>query len=202
MFAIVVASQLAFWIGLSLAAQRYPSEYDWRFMTISSLLYPDRDPGGHALAQCGVVLSGLAGLAWALMLAGRHPRDADASASSAPWILAIGYALMAFAAAVPLGIAHIRKSHEILSVAAFLAICAGLAQSRFLAAIAVTPVVLAAVSQAYVHWALPQLPWVSLLWRTRGIPAYLSFAFWQGIACAVFTLLALGIASRRTLYFR
>jgi hypothetical protein len=208
---IVIASQLAFWCGLTLAAQHYPSEYDWRYMTISSLLYPDRDPAGHGFAQTGVVLAGLMGLAWALTLAGRRARGtARQGPSSGPWILAFGYACMAVAAAVPLGLGHIRKSHEVLSVAAFLALCIGLAQlamtmpsRRLLAGIAFAPVTLAAISQAYVHWALPHLPWVSLAWRARSIPAYLSFAFWQWIACAVFSLLALGLeAQEQTLILR
>ena len=201
--AIVVAGQLAFWCGLCLAARRYPSEYDWRYMTISSLLYSDRDPEGHGLAQTGVVLSGLAGLAWALALAARRPT----------WILAFGYGCMAVAAAVPQGLGHIRKSHEVLSVAAFLALCIGLARltvatgsgspvtvrrrtprARLLAALAFAPIALAAVSQAYVYGAQPHLPWVSLAWRARGIPAYLSFAFWQWIACALYSLYALGLS--------
>ena len=32
---------LLFWVGILMAAQRYPSEYDWRFMTVSRLLGAD-----------------------------------------------------------------------------------------------------------------------------------------------------------------
>ena len=35
---------LVFWSGLLAAVQRYPSEYDWRYITVSILLSPDRDP--------------------------------------------------------------------------------------------------------------------------------------------------------------
>jgi len=38
---------LAFWCGMLIAARSYPSEYDWRYMTISSLVYAERNPNGH-----------------------------------------------------------------------------------------------------------------------------------------------------------
>src|ERR1700678_414498 len=55
---------LAFWCGLWIAGALYPSEYDWRYMTISSLLYPDRNPDGYRWAWAGVALCGLGGLCW------------------------------------------------------------------------------------------------------------------------------------------
>jgi hypothetical protein len=33
----------------------------------------------------------------------------------------------------------------------------------------------------------PQLPWVGLEWRSQGVPAYLSFAFWEWVTCVVFS---------------
>lgn len=38
---------LAFWGGMLMAERSYPSEYDWRYMTISSLVYGDRNPNGY-----------------------------------------------------------------------------------------------------------------------------------------------------------
>ena len=29
------------------------------------------------------------------------------------------------------------------------------------------------------------LPWVSLAWRARGVPVYISFAFWEWLTCLV-----------------
>jgi hypothetical protein len=45
---------LAFWGGMLMAARRYPSEYDWRYMTLSSLLSPGRDHAGHLWASGGI----------------------------------------------------------------------------------------------------------------------------------------------------
>jgi hypothetical protein len=62
---------LAFWCGLWIAGELYPSEYDWRYMTISSLLYPDRNPDGYRWAWGGVALCGLGGLCWHAIFAAR-----------------------------------------------------------------------------------------------------------------------------------
>ncbi len=56
-----------------------------------------------------------------------------------------------------------------------------------LAGLALSPLVLAAVTQEYVSYALPDLPWVGLAWRARGAPVYLSFALWEWMTCAVFS---------------
>lgn len=44
--------------------------------------------------------------------------------------------------------------------------------------------VLAGGAQAYV-FSVPSLPWVGLAWRARGVPIYLSLAFWEWVTCAV-----------------
>jgi hypothetical protein len=212
---IVLTSQLAFWIGLVLAARHYPSEYDWRYMTISSLLYPDRNFSGHRFAQVGVVLSGLAGLTWALALTRRPHRGVQSGWRLGAWILGLGYLCMAASGWIPLGLSGVPKSHEVMSLAAFCALSVGFSQltpsaarsvlpastvrrvhlAAVLAGILFAPIVLAALTQAYVHRALPQLPWVNLEWRARGIPAYLSFALWQWVACVILSLFALALAA-------
>jgi hypothetical protein len=103
---------LAFWGGLWIAMRRYPSEFDWRYMTISSRVYPERDPDGYAWAWAGILICALGGTA-------------------------------------------------------------------------LLPIVLGRIVQAYLSFARPELPWVGLEWRARGLPVYLSFAFWEWSACAV-----------------
>jgi hypothetical protein len=53
---------------------------------------------------------------------------------------------------------------------------------------ALLPILLVSINQAYVSHALPQLPWVGLEWRKQGVPAYLSFAFWEWVTCVVFSV--------------
>jgi hypothetical protein len=104
----------------------------------------------------------------------------------------------------------IPKGHDSLALLAFVGICIGMVHSAFkaversvqsgnpaasprllagmLAGIALSPLALAALAQTYVSHALPGLPWVSLAWRARGVPVYLSFAFWEWVTCAVFSV--------------
>jgi Protein of unknown function (DUF998) len=213
---------LAFWGGMLMAGQRYPSEYDWRYMTISSLVYGDRNPNGYLWARAGIVVCGMAGLCWATALA-RNARQPDiAERPVGIWALGVGYLCMMCCALLPerLGIP---KSHDFLALAAFVGLCIGMVYSSFkaversarlgrlagrprlhaaiLAGIPLSPIVLAALAQAYVSHALPELPWVSLAWRVRGVPVYLSFAFWEWVTCAVFSMYMV-VLSRTTLAAR
>jgi hypothetical protein len=208
--AVVPLGVLAFWGGMLMAARSYPSEYDWRYITISSLVYPDRNPPGHLWASGGVALCGFAGVCWAagLLRNGRQP-------GVARWPLGIcalglGYGCMVGCALLPEGVLGIPKSHEVLALAAFVGLCIGLVHSTFeavarrarlraspgslrlraglLGGLVLSPIVLAAVVEIYVATALPQLPWVNLAWRARGVPAYLSFSFWEWVTCVVFSV--------------
>ena len=213
---------LAFWVGLFGAARRYPSEYDWRYMTISSLVYPERNPGGYWWAWGGVALCGLGGLTWAVMLA-RHWRQRHrAPPPLGIRILGLGYASMVACAALSTPLLRVPKGHDLLALIAFVALCIGTVQLTFLAidrglrrraerlrarhrnrhrvyagilaGAALLPIVLAGITQAYVSHALPQLPWVGLEWRVRGVSMYLSFAFWEWATCVVLSAYTLGLA--------
>jgi hypothetical protein len=202
---------LLFWCGLVVAGERYPSEYDWRYMTVSSLLYPDRNPAGYQWAWGGVALCGLGGLWWvATALRSRR----FASSSRPPfglWASGFGYSCMVLCALLPPRFLHIARSHDILALSAFVGVCIGTVQlcycivvrtlrrprtpsahpRLYAGAVAggpLLPLVLVSLTQAYVAHALPQLPWVGLEWRARNIPAYLSFAFWEWVTCVVLSV--------------
>jgi hypothetical protein len=202
---------LAFWVGILTAARRFPSEYDWRYMTLSSLLYPERNPAGHLWASAGIVLCGCCGLCWAGALA----RDAAGHGAQARAVgipaLRLGFFCMVGCALLPERLLPIPRGHEILALSAFFGLCFGIVQLTFraaqlglprhphragehrrlyaaaLAGVALSPVLLAGGLQAYVTYARPELPWVNLAWRARGVPVYLSFAFWQWVTCVVFS---------------
>jgi len=193
----MVIGLLAFWMGLGLAAHSYPSEYDWRYMTISSLLYQERNPHGYGWGRAGLVICGVCGLWWVLQSV---RRQGFTTAS-----LAAGYLSMALCALLPSPLLGIPRPHELLALTAFIALCIGVSRLSFaviarrtkgrrIPALAVSglpllPVLLAAAAQTYATRA--RLPWVSLAWRARGIAPYWSFAFWEWLACAVYSALLL-----------
>jgi hypothetical protein len=190
----------AFWGGVLMAIHRYPSEYDWRFMTLSSLIYPERDPAGHLWAMAGVVICGLCGLSWAALLARQWKPDDPEQRPVGIWALRIGSFCMACCAMLPDRLVRVPKGHEILAVLAFFSLCiamvnltyhalgGGRIRAGLVATAALSPIMLAALTQAYVSHAFPGIPWVNLTWRDLGMPVYLSFAFWQWMTCIVFSL--------------
>jgi hypothetical protein len=219
LFATAPLGVLAFWVGMVMAGRSYPSEYDWRYITISSLVYADRNPHGYLWARGGTVVCGLAGLCWTALRVRKGRQPGIAERPTGVWALRLGYLCMVCCVLLPEGLLPIPKVHELLALAAFIGICFGMVhltfktvaggtrlgnlpgsprlQAGIVAGLILSPFVLAAVAQAYVSCALPALPWVSLAWRARGIPVYLSFAFWEWVACAVFSA-CMVILSRTT----
>jgi len=122
----------------------------------------------------------------------------------------MGYVCMV-CALLPARLLRVPKGHEILALSAFIGLCIGIVQLTFqatersirlrargfpgaprafaglLAGAALSPVLLAGAAPAYISYALPQLPWVGPEWRARGVPVYLSFAFWEWVTCVVFS---------------
>jgi hypothetical protein len=200
---------LAFWGGVLMSARRYPSEYDWRYMPVSNLLSLGRDPTGYLWASAGVVICGLCGLCWTAVLARLWKLDGT---GGRPWgicTLQFGYSCLMCAALLSHWLRRIEKAHEVLAVLAFTGLLIGMIRLMFqtiertllrrmlkvsiharlyaviLASAAVLPILVAGLIQAYVHFMLPELPWVGLPWRARGVPVYLSFAFWEWVTCVV-----------------
>jgi hypothetical protein len=201
--AAMTTGVLAFWGGMLMAARRYPSEYDWRYMTLSSLISPARNPAGHLWASAGILLCGICGLWWSAVLTRRSDPRRVREARTGIQALRIGNLFMVSAAIVPRWLFPVPKGHEILALLAFLGLCLGVLELTFqtvaralrlrnrssprrarlyagaVAGISVLPILLAGLAQAYVYYVLPELHWVSLAWRDRGVHVYLSFAFWE-----------------------
>ena len=200
---------LAFWCGMLMSALQYPSEYDWRYMPVSNLLTPGRDPAGHLWATGGVVLCSLCELCWAMLLAQRWTHAGARGRLGGIRALQFGNFCMICSAVMPEWLLQIHNGHEILAVLAFTGLCIGMIRMMFqaikwiflrrmgrsigharlyaaiLASVAVLPILLAGLAQAYVQYLLPELHWVNLSWRARGVPVYLSFAFWEWVTCVV-----------------
>jgi hypothetical protein len=194
---------LAFWGGIGAAAHAYPGGYDWRYQTISLLLYSDRNPHGYLWAWAGVELCGLAGLAWTAELQRRCVGAITAARATTLGVLRVGFICMC-CAVLPDRLLPLSKGHELFAILAFLGICIGVVRQgmvaprgpRVLAGLTPVPVALAALTQAYLQLARPNLPWVSPAWRARGIPLYLSFAVWEWITCVMLSMCLLGLWCR------
>jgi len=207
--AVAPLGVLAFWVGMLMAARRYPSEYDWRYMPVSNLLSPSRNPAGYLWASAGIVLCSLGGLFWAAILARRGKHEGAGGTLSGIRALQFGNFSMLCAALLPRWLNRIEKGHEILAVLAFVGLLFGMISLMFqsilrtitrrmrrfsgharsyaaiLASAAVFPILLAGLIQAYVRYVFPELPWANIPWRARGAPAYLSFPFWEWVTCVV-----------------
>jgi hypothetical protein len=212
--AAVAMSLLTFWGGLVIAARCYPTEYDWRYMTLTGLFAAGHNPAGHGWAAGGIALCGVCGFCWAQFLGRQWRREGTLGIR----FLQAGAFFMAGAAVLPGQPLGIRKGHEILVTLAFACWCLGMVGLLFRGAdqalrrwmggsirrrrryaalfsgVAAAPVLLAGAAQAYVFYALPALHWVSLSWRAQGIPVYLSFAFWEWVTCAVLSACAVIVA--------
>ena len=203
--ALLLLGLSAFWAGLVLAGSNYPGGYDWPYTTISSLVYPERNPGGFLWARGGMGLCGACGLCWTAWAA-RNRTPGSSLQAVGIRVLGFGYLCMMCCAALP----DIPRGHDATALAAFVSLCIGAALMSFerihrwakqrrparapwllagsVAALALAPVLCAGLAQAYVSRALPALPWVSPAWRARGIPMHLSFAFWEWATCAVLSV--------------
>lgn len=221
-FVPAVSALFAFWAGMLMAARHYPGDFDWRYITVSSLIYPAHNPSGHLWASAGIVVCGVCGVWWATTLARGWFREGPAGHLHGVRALWLGNICMACSAILPPWLLPVRKGHELLAIFAFVGLCVGIVlvtfhitegllqrrmagASRFsrLCAVAasvaaVLPIFLAGLAQAYTRYALPELRWVSLSWRAQGVPAYLSFAFWEWFTCFVLSayLVALSLAAQ------
>jgi hypothetical protein len=206
---------LAFWFGGLMAMWRYPSQYDWRYMPLSNLLSPRRDPAGYLWASAGIAVSGLCGLGWSAALARFWSHGVTGSRPTGIRMLQLGGLCMPLAAVPPEWLRRIPEGHQLFTLLAFAGGCLGIVYLMFqtverillarpgrpvrrhrvyatiVAGIAVLPILLAALAQAYVFYVLPELGWVKLSWRAEGVQVFLSFAFWEWITCFVLSAYAL-----------
>lgn len=201
---------LAFWLGMAAAAHAYPAGYDWRYQTISVLLYVDQNPHGYLWAWAGLEICALAGIAWTAGLRRIH-RTTTLRAQTGARLLQLGFVCMS-CAVLPDRLLPWQKGHELFAILAFVGICSGLVWLLFtlvrdrefvpgggpsrprsvpqtaLPLLPLVPLLLAAATQAYLGLKRPDLPWVGPAWRALGISPLLSFGLWEWVSCAVLSL--------------
>jgi hypothetical protein len=221
--ALLPLAAVVLWGGLLMAAHRFPTEFDWRYMTVSVLLSPKDNPNVRHWAAAGVGLCGLVILVWTFVVGRSGDRAASARRRRPRGVywLRWGGACMVGSGVLPFHLLGLAKTHELLTLLAFIGLCLGAVRlaiewmrqwgsrrgarshrssvvGTLLACVLIAPIVLAGLAQLYVFYVLPQLHWVGLAWRARGVPVYLSFAFWEWVTFVLLTLYlaALGLVVR------
>jgi len=204
--ALLLAGLCAFWAGLALATWQFPTAFDWRYMTVSNLFSAKHNPVGYVWGAAGVACCGVMGLC-ALLSASLSQGRFRAQCPRESVLLSVGFGFMVLAALVPARWLF-AKGHDWLAVIAFLSLCAGLVRGIVLAQLhglpagapyrrlravgsasaALWPVAGAALSQAHLAIFKPELPWVTIAWRARGIPLILSFALWEWLTCVTLSV--------------
>jgi hypothetical protein len=213
---ILPLAAVLLWTGLLMAAHRFPTEFDWRYMTVSVLLSPKDNPNVRHWAAAGIGLCGLAILIWTFAVgrSGTPPSSARRSRPHGVYWLRWGGACMVGSGVLPFHLLGLAKTHELLTLLAFIGLCLGAvrlaidwveqldARSRrsavigtLVASALIAPIVLAGLAQLYVFYVLPQLHWVGLAWRARGVPVYLSFAFWEWVTFVLLTVYLAGLGA-------
>jgi len=202
---------MVFSVGMVLAARHYPGGYDWPYTVISALASQKHNPAGNAWFAGALCLSMV--LLW-LYVSLISPGLRRSLPSAAKYTIASLRAGIIFAAVVGVERLLFRdisswlyKSHELLALVAILTLYCGilglLIQAMQRQKIYLWPVVLVAtpllvifITQFWLYIQQSDLGWTGTGWREKGIPFWLSFAFWQWLEI-VFLWIGLGL-----LYFR
>ena len=192
--------------GILQAARNYPGGFDWFYTVASALASHKHNPSGSAWFATGLALSML--LLW--------PSVTSLKKLLQPVLVnkvnfAINLLRIGLVCGMLLGLERLfvyslsdlfYKSHELLALATFLGLYTGILALLFqimryqrlylLAIIAVVlPLLAIGLLQLYLYIDQRELGWVDTSWRNKGIPVWLSFAFWQWFAIA-FLWLGLG----------
>ena len=120
MLFVLVPLILACFFGvLGVAALLYPMSYDWRYNTISQLLYPRNNPELHLLASISIAVSGLLMIPFAGYIGRRLRRAAPAAATVGTVLFFAGCIFLILAGLVTShpaqGTPRLPRLHEILA---------------------------------------------------------------------------------------
>jgi hypothetical protein len=219
---VLPVAWLIFFGGVWLAAQPFPREYDWRYITISLLLSVHENPHGYWVVALGISLSGLIQIPlpgfFYERLRGISPWGARFG-----WVfMVLGLTAMILMGATPKHLPFFPRVHDVLAVIAFVALVlsvmanTGLVVKQRLSraaskdntifwswisltVLALIPMVGTSLSQLYLYFFARGLGQTPLVWRSRGVPFVFSLAFWEWLTCVfliVYLMLLAGLTRR------
>ena len=191
----------------ALSAARFPGGYDWRYDVMCRLGYGHVNPDGRAFWSWALILVCVMGLPCANYFHARLAGIARRQASFARAVLALGLTCGIIIGLEGLLLPRLNdllhKLHETVATVTFAGIFFGVlafwsimtkwlrrkrgwsaAACTLLSLLVLVPMAGAMISQAWLFFVPNDLGWVGPDWAERGVPVYLSFAFWEWTAIA------------------
>lgn len=191
-----VSSLLVMCFGSIMAAQYYPGGFDWFYTVASALASQKHNPTGSVWFAGSLSLSML--LLWLYVSSIKTGLSAILpSAGFAITAIRIGLICGFLLGAERLlihDLSHwIYKAHESLALFTLLGLYVGILglllqfmhhkkSNIFPVLLIVSPLVAIGITELWLYFDQHDLGWVDTNWRDKGIPIWLSFAFWQWLA--------------------
>lgn len=184
-----LASLLIMFIGLLLAAHHFPGGFDWPYTVVSALMSQKHNPDGSFWFSASLSLSML--LLWPYVSSLKHGLS---NAKVFINVIRIGLVCGMLVGAERLlihDLSHLfYKSHEALALLSFFGFYFGilglliltlLQQRHFRLPVMLAAILLVAIGIQlfWLYLTQRELGWVDASWREKGIPVWVSFAFWQ-----------------------
>ncbi len=130
LFVVLPLFFLAYFGAIALAVWLYPGSYDWRYVTISKLLYPRNNPQFHQVAGIGIALAGLLMMPFAGYIRRRLQQATPRTAQAGALLFWIGCVLLTLGSLIhshpAQGVSPVPKLHEILMRLAVIGIGVGM----------------------------------------------------------------------------
>lgn len=200
-----LASLLIMFVGLLLAAHHYPGGFDWPYTVASALMSQKHNPTGSFWFSASLSLSML--LLWPYV---SSLKLGLSNAKVFIYIIRTGLVFGMLVGAERLLIHDLShwfyKAHEALALLSFFGLYLGILglliqtllqqrDSRLPVLLAAIPLVAIGIQLFRLYLIQRELGWVDASWREKGIPVWVSFAFWQWWLIG-FLWLGLGVLSR------
>jgi len=180
-----------------MSVRNYPGDFDWCYTVASALASKKHNPAGHAWYAAGLGLSML--LLWPYV---SSLKNSLCSSQTSGKDFAMGALRVGLISGMLVGVEKllfvslsnwIHKAHEVLALFTFLGMYLGIVTMlvrimmrqriyAFAVVFVLIPLVAIGILQFWLYLDQRHLGWVDISWRERGIPIWLSFAFWQWLA--------------------
>ncbi len=191
-----LASLLVISFGSIMAAQYYPGGFDWFYTVASALASQKHNPIGSVWFAGSLSLSML--LLWLYVSSIKINLSAILpSAGFSITAIRIGLAggfLLGVERLLIYDLSHwIYNAHEILALFTLLGLYVGVLglllkfihlkkSNIFPVLLIISPLVAIGIAELWLYLDQRDVGWVDTNWREKGIPIWLSFAFWQWLA--------------------